>query len=409
MTDIAHSERAHARLSPSGAKRFMACPGSVRLSEGIPDESSVFANEGTAAHELAEILLTMKEEDANTLAGRVIDIAPGDGPKVRAPEIEEDRKTLFKVTPDMVSAVNTYLQYARWFPKNGYDLELEQRLDIGHVVKDMFGTADCLAYSEKHKHLHVVDYKHGAGVAVEVEHNAQLMCYALGAVKRYGNRPVEKVTLTIVQPRASHPRGPVRSWETTPQVLMEFADELANAADLTEDPNAPLFPGEHCQFCPAAPTCPALRELSFNTAMEDFDDQTAVSGDQIAEWLDKVGTIEMWCKKVREYANAQARDGNMPTGYKFVEKRATRKWKDEASAVPTLQLAFGLDDAQIYAEPSLRSVAQIEKIVGKAKMGGLRPLITQQSTGLILVPDSDPRQAAATSGADEFDDHEIAD
>ncbi len=48
---------AHALLSPSSAERWMQCPGSVALSYGAPDSSSEYADEGTAAHELAAMCL----------------------------------------------------------------------------------------------------------------------------------------------------------------------------------------------------------------------------------------------------------------------------------------------------------------------------------------------------------------
>jgi hypothetical protein len=45
---------AHATLSPSSAVRWMACPGSVALTAGMPDHGSDHAAEGTVAHEVAQ-------------------------------------------------------------------------------------------------------------------------------------------------------------------------------------------------------------------------------------------------------------------------------------------------------------------------------------------------------------------
>lgn len=403
---VAHSERAHSRLSPSGAKRFMACPGSIRLTDGMPDQSSVFAKEGTAAHELAELCMKTGD-DPGVLQGRVINIASAMPWKIGVAGHVPENDDQFVITPDMVSAVRTYLEHVAWFKSHGYEISVEERLDMSHVVEGMSGTADLIAYSEKLEHLFVIDYKHGRGVAVEAQENPQLACYAIGAVKRYSNRPVSKITLTVVQPRASHVRGPIRSWETTPQWLAEFEKTLGDAAKLVEDPNAPLVPGDHCTFCKAAATCPALREMSHANALADFEVQDGVGPDTVAEWLDKVGTVEIWCKKVREFANAEAREGRIPTGYKFVEKRATRKFREPEKAAQMLTLGMDLSDDEIYTPRELLSVAKIEKVVGKKNMEPLKRFVTQQSSGLVLAPESDPRPAAMASAADEFDAQDI--
>lgn len=405
---VKHADREHSRLSPSGAKRFIACPGSVRLGDALPDKSSVFAKEGTAAHELAELCLRSNDKPS-MLLGRVINIAANGPWKIAVAGHVPENDDQFVITRGMVSAVQTYLDYVEWFKKHGYEITIEERVYLDHVVEGMSGMADLLAYSEEHEHLSVSDYKHGRGVAVEAYQNPQLACYAIGALRRYGNRPVKRVTLAVVQPRASHPRGPIRLWETTPEWLEAFEKELAEAAKRVDDPDAPLVPGDHCTFCKAAAICPALRDMSFENALADFDDQTAnsVGPDTVAEWLDKVGTIEIWCNKVREFANAEAREGRMPTGYKFVEKRAMRKFRDPDKVIEFLRVGMELDDDAIFTERELLSVAKIEEVVGKKNMKPLSRFVTQRSTGLVLAPEADPRPAATVSAADEFDAQDI--
>lgn len=53
----------HAKLSASGAKKWMNCPGSITLEEQIREKPSEYAAEGTAAHALGEakIRLALKE------------------------------------------------------------------------------------------------------------------------------------------------------------------------------------------------------------------------------------------------------------------------------------------------------------------------------------------------------------
>jgi hypothetical protein len=381
---VNHADRFHSKLSPSGAKRFMACPGSIRLSEGIPRRDSVFSAEGTAAHELAEKCLRTGFDAAKYLGEKIGE---------------------FEVTDEMAVAVQSYVDYVRWFIERGWTVVLEERVDLSHVVDGMSGMADCYAY--KDDHVAIIDYKHGRGVAVEAYENPQPMSYALGVLKRLSNQhKFNKVSLTIVQPRASHPRGGIRTWETTPERLESFAGELADAAFATLDPEAPLVPGDHCQFCPAADAnvCPALKEQALALAAEEFEDASyaGLSNEELGALLGKVSTVETWCKKLREYANAQAKVGRMPTGYKWVEKRATRKWSDEESVADNLRLVMDFNDEQIF-ERKLKSPPQIEKLVGKKDFGVLRPLIVQQSSGLVLAPLGDPRPEAQPNAASEFE------
>ena len=58
-------ERAHAVLAASSAKKWIHCPPSARLEEGIPDEESPYAAEGTLAHSIGELKLSRLFTDKN--------------------------------------------------------------------------------------------------------------------------------------------------------------------------------------------------------------------------------------------------------------------------------------------------------------------------------------------------------
>lgn len=53
-------------FSPSSGARLLTCLGSAKASEGIPEQISLFANEGTDAHELAEIRLKESNGQSTT-------------------------------------------------------------------------------------------------------------------------------------------------------------------------------------------------------------------------------------------------------------------------------------------------------------------------------------------------------
>lgn len=225
---------AHSKIGASSMSRWSKCPGSVRMCEGVENISSKYAEEGTRAHELA----------ANILS--------------RVPVVVED--------PEMFRAVAVYLEYI-WGASKKADLYVEHRFDLSTLHKGLFGTADAVIYREDSKHLIVADYKHGAGVAVEVESNPQLLYYGLGALLTLGIA-AETVELVVVQPRRPHKLGPVRTW-TIPSIdLLDFSADLISYARATESPAAALVPGSHCRFCPAKSSCSESHRAEAEAALE---------------------------------------------------------------------------------------------------------------------------------------------
>src|SRR5690606_30785348 len=126
--------------------------------------------------------------------------------------------------------------------------------------------------------------------------------------------PVRKVTLHIVQPRAHHAKGPVRTWTTTIAGLREFEARLKKAAEATDDPRAPFVAGEHCKFCQASAICPERRRASLKAAAIEFGedgemeapDPAQMSSADIGTLLSEIDQIEDWCRRVREHAHAEA-------------------------------------------------------------------------------------------------------
>ena len=155
MTEIVPTQ--HARLSPSGADRWMQCPGSLVMEEGIPDTSSDFADEGTAAHELAGWCLTDGTAYAAGYLGRKIEVPSRDG----------KTKTTWEVTQEMCDYVQEYVDAIRAKAEHG-DLYVETRVNFSRFVNvpDSFGTSDAIIVMDKQKELNVDDLKYGRGVRV---------------------------------------------------------------------------------------------------------------------------------------------------------------------------------------------------------------------------------------------------
>jgi hypothetical protein len=417
-----HTARAHARLAPSAAYRWMECPGSVTAAEAMADKPSTYAAEGTAAHELAALCLT-GDKPPETFLAACIDTRAENGQVVTAHFPDNER--YFEVTEEMVEAVQLYVDTVKsLLPRSGeYELEVEQRLDMTHIHGEIFGTGDAVIYQPKSATLHVLDFKYGKGVPVEVGENPQLLLYGAGAARRYHNRRIEKVRLHIVQPRAQHHLGPVRSWETDPLTLMDFEDEIRVAASRAMADDAPRFAGDWCRFCKALPVCPAARERSLRIARQDFDESSEVvvsedgedrtdkaapspstlSGERLAAVLKEAEFIGNWVKAVQEYAHSEAVAGRVPPGFKLVPKRAMRKWKGEPAEVHAALMLEGLSDDEIYTEREVRSPAQIEKVMGKKVFAAIESdMVVKVSSGTNLVLETDHRPAVKADAAADF-------
>lgn len=361
----------HAKLSPSAAERWMTCPGSVVLSEGMPDKSSPFAEEGTCAHELAEKIL---------MGSMTI----GDS--------------------EMMEHVCIYVDHVM---NLGGQLHIEQRVKVNDAI---YGTADAVVWLGNEKHLHVCDLKYGAGVAVEVDGNLQLKIYALATLLTFGY-PAERVTATIVQPRCPHSDGPVRSVTYDVVDLLDFHADLEDAVRVVRDaqqhaPEALLDAGfltpsdKGCRWCKAAPKCPKLRSKAQEMAKQVFAPGLPYDAKALADTLDFLPILEGWIKNTREFAYGEAEKGNALPGYKLVEKRATRKWRGDI--VDTDLVAMGLDLDDIYDEPSLKTPATIEKMLPKDQRALLDELTVKESSGHTLVHESDKRPAIQVDAKSAF-------
>lgn len=376
----------HSHLGASSSYRWMACPGSVALSKDVPRKDTVFSKEGTAAHKLGEIAYEAGLHPSNWLGEKVEDV---------------------EVTNDMVNAVVVYVDFLRDLDVAGYEVRLEHKFDLAKLnpPAPMFGTSDCTCYvPDKHK-LIVADYKHGAGVAVEVENNSQLMYYALGAMLELGKGvKVEEIEMVIVQPRAQHRDGPIRKWSCTRQDILKFAGDLIAAAKETMKPEADLHAGKHCRFCPAQPRCPALHHETKEIAKLEFDsasplvDPRLLSAEQVSYILERADLIEDWVRSIRAHVQSELEAGKNIPGWKLVQKRALRSWNNTTEVIKWAE-KIGLDKEELY-DYKMKSPAALEKVVGKKDLP--KELYSAVSSGYTLAPASDPRTAITNVAADEF-------
>lgn len=389
----------HSRFGASGADRWIECPGSVQAQTGLSDTTTFYAAEGTAGHEVAALCL-QDGHDAEAFLDRRIKV--------------KDFPETIEFTEELAEAVQVFVDTVRADKEaRGGKLLIERAFHLAWLDEEFWGTSDAARLGTDDV-LSVYDLKLGKGKGVEVTGNRQLAYYALGVI---GTLPeslqakIKKIELVVVQPRRAHRDGPVRRWETTPTDLLDFTQDLVDAAKNARSKQPDFKAGDHCKFCRAAGTCKTLANLAAHTAQMDFDDDPApippedLGEKEMADILDKADIIEAWIKAVRARADALANAGADIPGWKLVDKRATRRWsaEDQNTTAQTLLFDFGLDESSIFSQ-KLKTPAQIEKMLPKGDRKALAGLYDKESSGKKLARVTDPRDEVASTAQTDFAD-----
>lgn len=390
---------AHAKLGASSSYRWLVCTPSVGLEGMFPPKSSVFAEEGTFAHELCEYKVNKYLHKRG----------------LKRPQSEQF------MSEEIDAITDAYAQFVEEciedMQARGIEplVFIEAKLDYSHIAPEGFGTGDCVILGGNE--LHVMDFKTGSGVFVEADHNPQMMLYALGALHGYGFLyDITTVSMTIVQPRLQNIStctlsvNELNTWAeeyVRPRALMAFKGE------------GELVPGPHCRFCRAKPACKACAEEALALARQEFLDVEAtledkpanppdalpafhfkhpklVDHDELEAILPNLARIQKWIDDVFSYAADEAiNHGQTWAGYKVVEGRSVRKFADEKAVVKAATEA-GFTD--IY-KSSLITLTEFEKLMGKKVFqAALGSLVYKPPGKLALVPESDKREAVDLSG-----------
>ena len=238
----------HADLSPSSAERWFACPGSISLSKDVNYVVTKPAVEGTLLHQISEMKLK--------------DRLDGDGISLKSywlGKVEKVEDFEIEVDEEMIDCAEAYVDFVQQKTKKKKGkLLIEEQVTLEEINPRCWGTADALILANKH--ISVIDFKSGR-YPVEVEHNKQLKIYGLGALARYGSEDTV-LDLTIVQPRAKHKDGSIRTTTIKAQDLVLWGfNELKSACDSCEEENPKFNFGNHCRFCPAKDKCDTYKSF----------------------------------------------------------------------------------------------------------------------------------------------------
>lgn len=347
---MGHADRDHAILSPSSAKRWIHCTPSALLAEAEGSKTSIYAEEGTLAHEMAEYALT---QYLNGSYDPIMDEA--------LPIKDEHLKNpLFSI--DMANYIRDYCDYVIG---EDYEMQkqdgacqmfLERKVDITDYAPDSFGSVDVALVSDKT--IHIIDLKYGAGVKVTADHNEQMMLYALGTLKAAASKDITNIRMTIAQVRLDH----YDTFEMSKGELLDWAEKvLKPAAKAAIQGKGKQVIGSWCGFCPVKAQCRAQHDA----ILADFEEKPEpllLSDEEVTDLIAKIDTYKSWIESVNKYVYDRAMQGHKWNGYKLVAGRSSRVITDEAKIRQALLNEF-LEDEVLNIK--LKGIGDLEKLLGK--------------------------------------------
>ena len=388
----------HALLSASSSKQWLHCTPSARLQEQFPNESSVYAAEGTFAHEVCEYKVRKYLKE-----------------RVKRPQSEE------YYTEEIDQITDVYAEFVigiiEEMKRNGGEplVMVEEKVNYSHIAPSGFGTADMLIIGKDENGkgvLHIADFKTGQGVFVDADHNSQMMLYALGGLAAYGYiYDIEIVRMSIIQPRLEN----ISTFECSRSELEDWGESIRETAKLAYEGKGEQTPGEWCRFCRAKPVCKACKDEALSLCREEFldlddgalseeaDASSEVDGSEpvfknpglipiseLAQLLPTLNRISSWIEAVFAFINSEAINHGVPIpGYKVVVGRSKRVFTDTKAVVETA-VANGYTD--LYKQ-QLITLTEFETMMGKKKFAELLgKYVTKPPGKLSLVPESDPRE-----------------
>lgn len=372
---IAHKDRLHSSVGGSSAKRILECPGSMALCAKYPSKSSEFAEEGTAGHEAIDMILqgkTKRDTDVIGLVFNKIEITP------------EFYEEAVAASLDIFDTIDKELGGIEYFN--------EQRV-VFPGIEGAFGTVDIVG-SAKDRTI-VLDWKLGRGVSVEAEANAQLLYYAYAAMHTEPTskffHPDKPIELFIVSPRAND-GPPFTRWMTSVLQLEAFAIDLKHAVERAMEPDAPYKLGPHCRFCNGKVGCPLYNNLATDMLALTREELA----EQIAEKLPYADLLIELGNNLKDTAHSLLEQGQPIPGWKLVNKRATRSWRDEAAALKFMaRMKLPADERYVKKVISPAAAEKALKPLGVSALPDA--LVDKSSSGTTLAPESDKRPAVAVA------------
>jgi len=367
-------------LGASSAHRWTRCTASpkfiVEHANELPEDSTIWADEGTQAHEVSRCLLE------------------GNGVQPETPE-------------EMLKHVMVYVNHVRSHQTAGARLTVEKRVPLFYLPARN-GIVD--AATQRPDALFIDDLKYGMGVSVEAVENEQLAIYAESIIRQWEQittfSPDHPVHLSIVQPRDRNNPVAIRTWSLTRRELSAFTTKIGAKAYQALNGKAEFVPSDDaCKFCPAKGICSAyatqgLVQLPEEARIINLPDPGSLNRDQRIQVLKAKKVLTEWMDAVHAQEVSDLMNGAEPKGFKLVEGRANRTWVDFDAALKLLNNHLTIDELRpradlispAKAEAALKGIELSTKFQNK-----LQSLITRPEGKPTLVPEDDKRPAIQTN------------
>lgn len=379
MTTAVSTEAAHSEYGASSAKRWTSCLASPRMCRNTPPSfDEEWTIDGKVAHSLLEFMLTMNDDDASSWVGNTVTY-DGDGKELLQGVVKPETARAVQIAYDYVAELKERDPSAQVW------IEARVRVPSTVVPDKLYGTADVIVYLPLTGELFVIDYKHGAGIFVDVVDNMQLKFYLLGVfMSDMIVGPISEMTIAIMQPRAYGIGEPVRTSVIDLAELLRFHGWLDDRAALTLDDRASFVPDkDYCRFCPAATICKAYEMAALGplgaTSVEDLLTKTLPAPKDMP--LAHVAAVERAAPMIRSYLNANrpvalgfAKAGYDLPGLKVVNTQSRRVWYGNHDDIAVaLSLLTGQPEEKVYPR-TLLGITEAEELVVSHFRDGVQPL-----------------------------------
>lgn len=359
----------------SSLDRYMKCPGFAQMTDTLPNLSNPAAEEGTAAGELLQAMLTQRSLKP-TVSG------------VAANGVRFDSDMYFHLNPIAQELLDKNVMISceeriDWEPCPG--VAIRGQFDIQYIIGDT---------------LYIEDLKYGWKI-VDVKENWQLLGYAIGKqiALTYAKQEAPKyIQFTIHQPRPHHEEGRSRVWkidrDETTKYYYQIQDRMKEIAAGSRE----LITGSHCKYCPAAANrCPAISRSMYNGIQEVMYDfkQDDLTEAEIAEQLrlleDVASLVKIKQDSLSDLACMKLKEGKTIPGYGMEEKFGDRSWKADVTP-EAIECLTGLR----IVEQTIMSPAKAEKLGVDKKL--VKDLVERKHLGMKLVKKDFTKQAESVFG-----------
>lgn len=368
----------HSRLSPSGSPRWTVCPGSIREEAKYPEKpGGAAAIDGTHTHTMLEWCVKPFAMglgplgDPMSLVGMTM--KDGDGEFI----VDKDRAIRVKVVIDYIAEKLAKFPHLK--------LKSESRVDPAEVIgrDDMGGTLDLqLEYDDV---AEIIDYKDGMNPVSP--NTPQLRQYAIAVAPKSN---AKRIRLTIIQPKlALKGMEPIQSEEWPIHFVEDWIEWFKERAAATDDPNAPLVPGEsQCRYCRAKP-CSAMADQAIKEVgmlfkpMTEIAEQAAsndpsqMADDQLRQIIEAAPLLRQLMDGAEEEAKRRVKSGKTIPGLKLVYGRGSTAWALKEEETAEVLRKMGVPKDAVYVT-KLVSPAQAKKLTWEKRDGTKKQLTERQ-------------------------------